>query len=150
MILRPAEEAIVHADLRDLADLSVERPMRGIVSSASDALLAPDPEGEVRRLMGLPVCHARCSWISGLLAPPSLLPRRFFACTAFNITLRIKRSNPSTLIDNPSNQLNFITTAALHVDDRLLHFHGLQPPSIIEWRCTRTYWTEYLWTYRDC
>jgi hypothetical protein len=150
MILGPPEEAVIHANLRNLPDLGRKSSMWGIVPSTSDALLAPYPEREVSRLMSLPVGEARRSWVPRLLAPPCLFPRELLASSfltinftnfhnlIFNLTLgraglkisfarrfAIKRSNTSTSISGSG--IDTTTAVALGIDNRLLKPHWLQP-----------------------
>ena len=140
--------------------------MWGIVPPASDALLAPYSEREVSGLVGLPICQARRSWVSRLLAPPCLFPRELSTGTILPISfdylavdlsctlpargdpspggarLRISFSKPGAIKGfNASTSISSscirVIAATFCIDDRLLDSHRLQPLFITGQKATR-------------
>jgi len=107
--------------------------------------------------MGLPICQARRSWVSRLLAPPCFLPRELFDSTILTVNFhnlifnlnytRPVRGDPS--LGGAGLKISFsrqfaikgfststlisgsciytITAAAFSIDNRLLDPHRLQP-----------------------
>ena len=116
--------------------------------------------------MGLPICQARRSWVSRLLAPPCLFPRELSTGTTLPISfdylavdlnctlpargdpspgrarLRISFSKPGAIKGfNASSSISSscirVIAATFCIDDRLLDSHRLQPLLITGQKATR-------------